>query len=88
MVPVGRGKCDFQVLDLLGRYQAGEILELVDVGAANMSDLARAEHGLAGLVALLEEGRNVGGVGAENAHVEVGDFLESVQTREESTPEH
>lgn len=88
VVPVGSGKGDLQVLDLILGHQTGQVLELVDIGAANMLDLAGAEDSLAGLVAGLEESGNVGGIRAEDVRVELGDLVETIQAREESTPEH
>lgn len=88
VVPVGSGKGDLQVLDLILGHQTGQVLELVDIGAANMLDLAGTEDSLAGLVAGLEESGNVGGIRAEDVRVELGDLVETIQAREESTPEH
>lgn len=88
VVPIGRGQGDLQVLDLVLGHQTGEVLELVDIGAANVLDLPGAEDRLARLVAGLDESSNIGGVWAEDVLVEVGDLVEPVQAREEGTPEH
>lgn len=88
VVPVRSGQSDLQVLDLVSGDLAGKVLELVDIGAADVLDLACADDGLTRLVASLEEGSNVGSVRAEDVGLELGDLLESVQTGEESTPEH
>lgn len=53
-----------------------------------MLDLTRAEHRLTGLVACLQESGNVGGIGAEDIGVELGDLLETVKAGEEGAPEH
>lgn len=88
VVPVRRGKSDLQVLDFVFRDLASEVLELVDIGASNVLDLASANHGLAGLVTSFQEGRNVGGIFTEDVDLEIGDLFESFQTRKESSPEH
>ena len=88
VVPVRRSKGDLQVLNLVRGDLAGEVLELVDVGAANVLNLTGAEHGLTGLVASLQECGNIGGVRAEDIGFEVGDLIEALQTGEEGTPEH
>lgn len=88
VVPVGGGQGEFHILDLLRGYEAGQVLELVDIGAADVLDLARADHGLTGLVTGLKEGSNIGGIGTEALGVNVVHLLESLQTREEGSPEH
>lgn len=88
VVPVRSGQGDLQVLDLISGDLAGKVLELVDIGAANVLDLACADDSLTGLVASLQEGSNVGSIRAEDVGLELGDLLEAVQTGEESTPEH
>lgn len=88
VVPVRGGEGDLQVLDLLGGNEASEVLELVDVCAADVLDLACAEDALAGLVASLEEGGDIGGIGTEDICVGFGNLLEAVETGEEGAPEH
>lgn len=88
VVPVRSGKGDLQVLDLLGGHKAGKEFELFDIGATNVLDLARADHTLTGLVALLDERSNVGGIVTEIIHIDIRDLLESLKTREEGAPEH
>jgi hypothetical protein len=66
VVPVGCSKSYLQVLDLLRGNQAGQILELVDISAADVLDLASADHSLTGLVTGLEEGSNIGSIRAED----------------------
>lgn len=88
VVPVRRGKSDLQVLDFVFRDLAGEVLELIDIGTSNVLDFAGADHGFTGLVASLEEGGNVWGIFTEDVDFEIGDFFESFETGEESSPEH
>lgn len=88
VIPVGCRKRDLQVLDLLRRDQAGQVLELVDVGAADMLDLTGTDDSLTGFVAGLGEGSNVRDVDTEDLRVRVLDFLEAIQTGEEGAPEH
>lgn len=88
VVPVGGGQGDLQVLDLLGGDKASKVLELVNVGAADVLDLARAEHALTRLVAGLNEGTDIGRVRTEDLNFNVGDLLETLETREERSPEH
>lgn len=88
VVPVRGGKGDLDVLDLLGGHEAGEVLELVDIGATDVLDLAGANHALTGLVAGFEESSDVGGVGTEDIGVDLVDLFESLQTGEERAPEH
>lgn len=88
VVPVRGSKSDLQVLDLLGGNEASEVLELVDICAADVLDLACAEDALAGLVASLEEGGDIGGVGSEDIWVRVLDLIEPVEAGEEGAPEH
>lgn len=88
VVPVGSSKGDLDVLDLLGGHKAGEILELVDIGATNVLDLASADHALTRLVAGFKESGDVGCVGPEDVGVDVADLFESLKTGEERAPEH
>ena len=88
VVPVRGGKGDLDVLDLLGGNKAGEVFELVDIGATNVLDLAGADHALAGLVAGLEESGDIGSVVTEDIGVDLVDLFESLQTGEEGAPEH
>lgn len=88
VVPVRSGKSDLQVSDLVGRDLAGEVLELVDVGATNMLDFASTNDALTRLVAGLQKCGDIGGIWTEVIHVDVVDLLEAVQAGEESTPEH
>jgi len=78
VVPVGGGKGDLDVLDLLGGHEAGKVFELVDIGAANVLDLARADHALTGLVAGLEESGDIGGVSTEDVGIDFVNLLESL----------
>lgn len=88
VVPVRGSKGDLQVLDLLGSNEASKVLELVNVCAADVLDLSCAEDALAGLVAGLEEGSDIGGIGAEDIWVGILEFLEPVEAGEEGAPEH
>lgn len=88
VVPVRGGKGDLDVLDLVGGDEAGEVLELVDIGASNVLDLTRADHALTGLVACFNESGDIGSVGTEDIRVDFVDLLETFQTREEGAPEH
>lgn len=78
VVPVRRGESNLQVSDLVGRDLAGEVLELVDVGATNVLDLAGTDDALTGLVAGLQKCGDIGGIGTEVIHVDIVDFLEAV----------
>jgi hypothetical protein len=51
-------------------------------------DLASTDDTLTGLVARFQECGNIGGVGAEIIDIDIIDFLEAIETGEESTPEH
>lgn len=53
MVPLGGGEGQLGLLDVLGRDVLLEVVPLVDVGAADVLDLADADDGLSGLVASL-----------------------------------
>lgn len=88
VVPVGGGEGDLQVANLLSWHLAGEVLELVDVGATNVLDLTRTDDTLTGLVAGLEECRNIGGIGTEVVNIDVVHLLEAVKAGEEGSPEH
>lgn len=88
VVPVGSSQSDLQVLNLLRRDEASKVLELVDIGAANMLDLTGTDHALTGLVTLLDERSHIGGIKTEIVDVDVLDLFESFQTGEEGAPEH
>ena len=88
VVPVRSGKSNLQVLNLVGGDLAGQVLELVDVGATDVLDLSGADDTLTGLVTSLQESSDIGGVGTEVIHLDIADLLEAVETGEESTPEH
>lgn len=51
VVPLGRRQRELGLLDVLGREVLLEVVPLVDVGAADVLDLARADDGLSWLVA-------------------------------------
>jgi len=88
VVPVRSGKSDLQVSNLVGRDLAGKVLELIDISATNVLDLAGTDDTLTGLVAGLQKCSNIGGVGTEVIHIDIVDLLEAIETGEESTPEH
>lgn len=88
VVPIRSGKSDLEISNLVGWDLAGQVLELVDIGATHMLDLAGADDTLPGLVTSLQECSNVGGIGTEIIHIDIVDLLKPVKTGEESTPEH
>ena len=88
VIPVGGSKSDLDVLDLLGGHEAGNILELVDIGATDVLNFACADNALTGLVALLDECSYIRGIETEHIRVDVLNLFESFQAREKGTPEH
>jgi len=84
MVPIGRRERHLDItMALLGR-NALEVLELPNVRAlARVADLADADHGLAGDLLFLDEGRDVRDVQAEDGELGVVDLFHAVQGGEE-----
>ena len=88
VIPVGGSKSDLDVLHLFRGHKAGNILELVDIGATDVLNFACADNALTGLVALLDECSYIRGIETEHIRVDVLNLFESFQAREKGTPEH
>lgn len=86
MVPIRRRERQLRFPLSLLREQVLEVVPLVHVRGSDVLDLPRAEHGFARLVALFEEGGDVGDVGAEDVGGDVGDLGEAFEAGEEGAP--
>lgn len=88
VIPVRSSKGEFDVLDLLGGDDARQVLEFLDIGTTDVLDFASTDDSLARLVSSFKESSDIGSIGTEYIGIDVCDFLKTIKSREERTPEH